>query len=110
MKRQINTSAFKFKYLANSNDISVTQLNLNKRVKIGYNDKYNTIELIQRILDKIDKIVSYNVVIDNTQNKYYLINFVTSGYDIPDLTQEIKSVAKKLKQKFNRLTLKNNKI
>ena len=39
MKRQINTTAFKFKYLANSNDITVTQLNVNKRVKIGYNYK-----------------------------------------------------------------------
>ena len=99
MKRQRNTSAFKFKYLENSNDISVTQLNLNKRVKIGYNS-IEIIELIERILDKIDKIVSYNVVIDNTQNKYYLINFVTSGYDIPDLTQEIKSVAKEIKREI----------
>ena len=100
MKRQINTSAFKFKYLANSNDISITQLNLNKRVKISYNYKYNTLELIERILDKIDKIVSYSVVIDNTQNEYYLINFATSGYDIPDLTQEIKSVAKEIKREI----------
>ena len=100
MKRICNTTGLKVKYLANSNDISVTQLNLNKRVKIGYNDKYNTIELIERILDKIDKIVSYNVVIDNTQNKYYLINFVTSGNDIPDLTQEIKSVAKEIKREI----------
>ena len=100
MKRQINTSAFKFKYLANSNDISITQLNLNKRVKISYNYKYNTLELIERILDKIDKIVSYSVVIDNTQNEYYLINFVTSGYDIPDLTQEIKSAAKEIKREI----------
>ena len=100
MKRQINTTAFKFKYLANSNDITVTQLNVNKRVKIGYNNKYNTIELIERILDKIDKIVSFNIVIDNTQNNYYLINFVTSGNDIPDLTQEIKLIAKEIKREI----------
>ena len=96
MKRQINASAFKFKYLANSNDITVTQLNVNKRVKIGYNYNYNTLELIERILDKIDRIVSYNIVIDNTQNTYYLINFITSGNDIPDLTQKIKLVAKEI--------------
>ena len=100
MKRQVNTSAFKFKYLANSSEISVTQLNVNKRVKIGYNYKYDTIELIERILDKIDKIESYNLVIDNTQNEYYLINFVTSGNDIPDLTQEIKFVAKEIKREI----------
>ena len=100
MKRQINTSAFKIKYLENSNDITVTQLNLNKRVKIGSNYKYDTIELIERILDKIDKIEYYNLVIDNTQNKYYLINFGTTGNDIPDLTQEIKSVAKEIKREI----------
>ena len=97
MKRTCNSTGLKVKYLANSDDISVTQLNLNKRVKIGFNHKYNTIELIERILDKI---VSYNVVIDNTNNKYYLINFVTSGNDIPDLTQEIKSVAKEIKREI----------
>ena len=100
MKRKQNTSAFKFKYLANSNDISVTQLNLNKRVKIGYNYKYDTLGLIEKILDKIDKIVSYNVIIDNTQNNYYLINFETSGNDIPDLTQEIKAAAKEIKREI----------
>ena len=100
MKRTCNSTGLKVKYLANSDDISVTQLNLNKRVKIGFNHKYNTIELIERILDKIDKIVSYNVVIDNTNNKYYLINFVTSGNDIPDLTQEIKSAAKEIKREI----------
>ena len=100
MKRQRNTSAFKLKYLANSNDISVIQLNLNKRVKIGYNNKYDTLQLIERILDKIDKIVSYNLVIDNTQNNHYLINFATFGNDIPDLTQEIKAAAKEIQREI----------
>ena len=100
MKRQGNTSAFKFKYLANSSEISVTQLNVNKRVKIGYDYKYDTIELIEKILDKIDTIESYNVVIDNSQNDYYLINFVTSVNDIPDLTQEIKLAAKEIKKEI----------
>ena len=94
MKRQSNTTAAKVKYLSATDTkgsrIKITQLNSCKSVVLPYNHKYDTLRQIECIFESLEMVKSYRVIIDNTQNDYYIISFEFEGAQIPDLIQEIK--------------------
>ena len=100
MKRSNNTTALRVKYLGATDTkgsrIKLTQLNNNKSVIISYNYKFNTLELTEEILNRIDLIKGFNVIVDNTQNDYYLINLDFAGNSFEDITPLIKKISETL--------------
>ena len=96
MKRQDNTTGLKIKYIGatdtKDNRIKFTQLNNNKSVTVSYNHNFDTLGLAEEILNRIDLLKGFGVIIDNTQNNYYLINldFVCNSFE--DITPLIKKI------------------
>lgn len=101
MKRQYNTTGLKIKYIGATDTkdsrLKFTQLNNNKSVTISYNHKFGTLELVEEILNRIELIKAFSVIVDNTQNNYYLINLDFVGNSFEDITQLIKKISNTLK-------------
>ena len=100
MKRLNNTTALRVKYLGATDTkgsrIKFTQLNNNKSVTISYNHKFDTLGLTEEILNRIELLKGFNVIVDNTQNNYYLINLDFAGNSLDDITPLIKEIANTL--------------
>ena len=97
MKRANNTTGLKVKYIGATDTkgsrIKFTQLNNNKSVIISYNHKFDVLGLAEEILNRIEPIKAFNVIIDNTQNNYYLINLDFTDNSFEDITQLIKKIS-----------------
>ena len=100
MKRQKNTTGLKVKYIGatdtEDNRIKFTQLNNNKSVTVSYNHKFDVLGLTEEILNRIELIKAFSVIIDNSQNNYYLINLEFTGNSFEDITPLIKKIANTL--------------
>ena len=100
MNRQNNTTGLKVKYIGatytKGSRVKFTQLNNNKSVTVSYNHKFDTLGLAEEILNHIDLLQCFSVIVDNTQNNYYLINldFVSNSFE--DITPLIKKIANTL--------------
>ena len=99
MKRN-NTTGLKVKYIGATDTkdsrIKFTQLNNNKSVTVSYNHKFDVLGLAEEILNRIDLIKGFNVIVDNTQNDYYLINLDFAGNSFEDITPLIKTISNTL--------------
>ena len=100
MKRLNNTTALRVKYLGATDTkdsrIKFTQLNNNKSVTVSYSNKFDVLELSEEILNRIELIKAFSVIVDNTQNNYYLINLDFTGKSFYDITPLIKEIANTL--------------
>ena len=100
MKRQNNTTGLKIKYIGATDtkgiQIKFTQLNNNKSVTVSYNHKFDVFVLTEEILNRIELIKAFNVIVDNTQNNYYLINLEFAGNSFEDITPLIKTISNTL--------------
>ena len=100
MKRNNNTTGLKVQYIGATDTkgsrIKFTQLNNNKSVTVSYNHKFDVLGLTEEILNRIDLIKGFNVIVDNTQNNYYLINLDFVGNSFEDITPLIKKIAETL--------------
>ena len=100
MKRLNNTTALRVKYLGATDTkgsrIKFTQLNNNKSVTVSYNYKFDTLGLAEEILNSIELIKAFNVIVDNTQNNYYIINLDFAGNSFEDITSLIKKISNTL--------------
>ena len=100
MKRLNNTTGLKIKYIGATDTkgsrIKFTQLNNNKNVTVSYNNKFDTLGLAEEILNRIDLLNGFNVIVDNTQNNYYLINLDFVGNSFKDITPLIKKISNTL--------------
>lgn len=78
MKRQTNTTGLKIKFLpvtnTKGNRIMLTQMNDNKSVIISQPDNIEMLQYIFLILDQTEEVNTYSLLVDNTQNNYYIIN------------------------------------
>ena len=96
MKRNNNTTGLKVKYIGATDTkddrIKFTQLNNNKSVTVSYNYKFDVLGLAEEILNRIDLIKGFNVIVDNTQNDYYLINLDFASNSFEDITPLIKKI------------------
>ena len=94
MKRQDNTTGLKIKYIGATDTkdsrIKFTQLNNNKSVTVSYNHSFDVLGFTEEILNPIDIIKAFNVIVDNTQKNYYLINLDFVGNSFEDITPLIK--------------------
>lgn len=95
--RTENTTALKVKYLGVTNTqgsrLSITQLNNGKRCILDYDYRYDTIGQIESIMALCPCVKNWNVIIDNTQNDFYLIGIEfhdLHGFD--DVILEIKNI------------------
>ena len=97
MKRNNNTTGLKVKYIGATNTkgsrVKFTQLNNNKSVTVSYNHKFDVLGLTEEILNRIDLLQGFNVIVDNTQNNYYLINLEFIGNSFEDITPLIKKIS-----------------
>ena len=90
MKRTQNTTALKFKYIQATNTKAgryrVTQTNSNKSIFIGSNFGNKTpLEYFCSVLETIDFISSFSLIVDNTQDDYYLFSIDMVGSSFEDL-------------------------
>ena len=100
MKRKNNTTGLKIKYIGATDTkdsrIKFTQLNNNKSVTVSCNYQFDTLGLAEEILNRIDVLKGFNVIVDNTQNNYYLINLDFASNSFEDITPLIKKIAETL--------------
>lgn len=88
MKRKQNTTILKFKFIpctnTKPNRYKVIQTNSNKSIFINSSfGSLTPLEYFTNVLESIECINSYSLVIDNTQNDYYLfcIDIIGSSFD-----------------------------
>ena len=95
MKRKQNKPAVKFKFLSAENNkpqrISVTQTNSKKRITISNNSNFESLDFIFSLFEKCESIEDYNLIIDNTQNDYYLVSFDNGSASIFNFIEWIKN-------------------
>ena len=100
MKRNNNTTGLKIKYIGATDTkgsrIKFTQLNNNKSVTVSYNHKFDVLGLTEGILNRIELIKAFSVIVDNSQNDYYLINLEFVGNSFDDIIQLIKKISNTL--------------
>jgi hypothetical protein len=90
MKRTQNRTALKFKFLPATNNknarYKITQTNSNKSIIVSSNfyDKI-PLEYFCNILESIDCINTFSLIVDNTQNDYYLFSVDVVGHSFDDL-------------------------
>ena len=76
MKRQINTTGIKVKFLPATNEkpnrLKITQTNFNKSIIVS--NSGDTLEFICEVLENTEEVRSFSLLIDNTQNDYYLFS------------------------------------
>lgn len=78
MKRQTNTTGLKVRFLpvtnTKGNRIRLTQMNNNKSVIISQPDNLEMLPYIYAKLDAIKEVETYSLLVDNTQQNYFIIN------------------------------------
>lgn len=78
MKRLTNTTGLKVKFLGATNTkgnrIRLTQMNFNKSIIISQPDNLEMLQYIFSILDQTEEVNNYSLLVDSTQNDYYIIN------------------------------------
>lgn len=86
-KRLQNTTGIKVAFIPATNTqgdkFRITQTNDKKSVTISGNLNLQIIDFICSILDKIESVKNYSLVVDNTQNKYYFfsIDFIGQSFE-----------------------------
>ena len=82
-KRQTNTTGLKVKFLPVTNTkpsrYKVTQTNNAKSVIIGADFNVPPIEHFVNILSGIKEVEKFSLIVDNTQNDYYLFSLDFAG-------------------------------
>lgn len=78
MKRQTNTTGLKVRFLpvtnTKGNRIRLTQMNDNKSIIISQPDYMEMLQYIFSILDQTEEVNNYSLLVDSTQQDYYIIN------------------------------------
>ena len=76
MKRQINTTGIKVKFLPATNEkpnrLKITQMDLNESIIVS--NSGDALEFICRVLENTEEVGSFSLLVDNTQNDYYLFS------------------------------------
>ena len=94
MKRKLNTTALKWKYFGatntNGSRIKFTQLNKCKSCIIPYDCRFDVLGKSGDLLERCPLVYAWNIIIDNTQNDYYLISFDSVDNSFPNLIDWIR--------------------
>lgn len=94
-KRQQNTTGLKFKFLPATNTkgsrYKITQTNNNKSIIISAQFEVTPLEHFENIINKLECVESFSLLVDNTQNDYYLFSLNTSGDSFGDIVNQLKN-------------------
>lgn len=94
MKRTGNTTGIKITYLAVTNNkgsrYKITQLNNGKSVVIDAQLPMQPMQYFCSILENIEIVNSFNLIIDNTQKNYFLFNVDFNGNSFEDILTHFK--------------------
>ena len=94
LKQLTNTTALKVAFIPANNTRSdkfkITQLNNGKSVFIDGNLNVRIESFIASVLDKIEAVESYSLLVDNTQSKYYLFNLDFKGNSFENILENFK--------------------
>jgi len=95
-KQLTNTTGLKVAFIPQTNRTGnrykITQTNSNKSVFIDGNINTRIETFIASILDNIDLIQSYSVLVDNTQDKYFLFNLDFKGNSFENILENFKNL------------------
>lgn len=93
-KRSQNTMGLKVKFIpatnTQENRVKITQLNNNKSVTIGANMNCQVIDFITAVLNKVEDIKSFSLVVDNSQENYYLFSLDFKTPSFPNIIENFK--------------------
>jgi len=93
-KRLTNTTGLKVAFIPATNTqgdkFRLTQTNDKKSITINGNLNLEITDFICGVLDGIDEIESYSILVDNTQNKYYLFNIDFKGNSFENILSNFK--------------------
>ena len=96
MKKLTNTTGLKIQFIPCTNTkgdrYKLTQTNNNKSIFISGNLNCNVQDFISNILEKIDLIESYSFLVDNTQDKYFLVNLDFKGNSFENILENFKNL------------------
>lgn len=94
MKRLQNTTGLKVTFIpatnAQGDKFRVTQTNNKKSITINGNLNLEIRDFICGVLDGILEIESYSILVDNTQNKYFLFNIDFKGQSFENILHNFK--------------------
>ena len=95
-KRTSNAIGLKVGFIPATNEkgnfFKLTQTNNKKSVLINGNIDTEIIQFIDLILSKDKKIKSFSLVIDNTQDKFYLFAIQTKTNEIHNILENFKNL------------------
>jgi len=86
-KRLTNTTGLKIAFIPATNTQSdkfkITQTNCKKSITISGNIDADIVSFVSGVLDGVEAVKSYSLVVDNTQSKYYLfsLDFVADSFE-----------------------------
>lgn len=93
-KKLSNTTGLKVAFIPqtnyNENRYKITQTNNGKSIFIHGNLDVRIEDFIGCVLDSIDEIKSYSLVVDNTQNKYCLFSIDFKGNSFENILHNFK--------------------
>ena len=84
-KQKQNQIMLKAKYMPNTDRIKITQSNSKESCYIDYDDIESVVFQIHMLLEEIEEVKGYALIIDNTQNDYYLFSIDLNTNEIPNL-------------------------
>jgi len=93
-KKLTNTTGLKVTFIPATNTqgdkFKLTQMNNKKSVFINGNLNLEITDFMCSVLDKIELIESYSLLVDNTQNKYFIFNIDFKGNSFEDILSNFK--------------------
>ncbi len=96
MKKLQNTTGLKVAFVPQTNTkpnrYKITQTNNKKSVFIDGNINIRIDDFIPTILDNIEDIKSYSLLVDNTQDKFYLFVLDFAGTSFENILHHFKSL------------------
>lgn len=94
MKKSNNTTGLKVAFIPATNNTAdrfkITQTNCNKSITISGNIDGDIVSFISNVLETIDEIKSFSLVVDNTQNKYFLFSLDFKGDSFTNILNNFK--------------------
>jgi len=94
-KKQNNTTGLKVTFIPATNTrtdkFKLTQLNSGKSIFINGNLDCKVYDFVPLVLDKIECVKSYSLLVDNTQNKYFIFNIDFVGLSFENILDHFKN-------------------
>ena len=93
-KKLTNTTGLKFTFIpatnTKGNRIKITQTNCNKSVFVSGSRNLEIIDFVCSVLERIEIVNSYSLLVDNTQGNYYIFNVDFRGNSFENILNEFK--------------------